>query len=79
MTVQILKSEFTAASTMSPGEFNIINVYDDGTLLIEATADAKRKFYNGTVKYMKYSTKTYRINAIKDGGLVVELVEVVEV
>ena len=75
--VEVQKSELTGANTLSPGEFNIVAVNEDGTLLIEATANAKQRHYAGEISWLKYGTKTYRINGIQAGGFLLEPVIVV--
>ena len=75
--VEVQKSELTGANTLSPGEFNIITINEDGTLLVEATANAKQRHYAGEINWLKYGTKTYRINGIQAGGFLLEPVSVV--
>ena len=75
--VEVQKSELTGANTLSPGEFNIISINEDGTLLVEATANAKQRHYAGEINWLKYGTKTYRINGIQAGGFLLEPVSVV--
>ena len=75
--VEVQKSELTGANTLSPGEFNIITINEDGTLLVEATANAKHRHYAGYIQWLKYGTKTYRINGIQAGGFLLEPVSVV--
>ena len=75
--VEVQKSELTGANTLSPGEFNIVAVNEDGTLLVEATANAKQRHYAGEINWLKYGTKTYRINGIQAGGFLLEPVSVV--
>ena len=75
--VEVQKSELTGANTLSPGEFNIVAVNEDGTLLVEATANAKQRHYSGEIHWLKYGTKTYRINGIQAGGFLLEPVSVV--
>ena len=75
--VEVKKSELTGANTLSPGEFNIVSVNEDGTLLVEATANAKQRHYAGEALWLKYGTKTYRINGIQAGGFLLEPVSVV--
>ena len=75
--VEVQKSELTGANTLSPGEFNIVAVNEDGTLLVEATANAKQRHYAGEISWLKYGTKTYRINGIQAGGFLLEPVSVV--
>ena len=75
--VEVQKSELTGANTLSPGEFNIITINEDGTLLVEATANAKHRHYAGDIQWLKYGTKTYRINGIQAGGFLLEPVSVV--
>ena len=70
-------SEITGANTLSPGEFNIVAVNEDGTLLVEATANAKQRHYSGEIQWLKYGTKTYRINGIQAGGFLLDPVSVV--
>ena len=74
---EVHKSELTGANTLSPGEFNIVAVNEDGTLLVEATANAKQRHYSGEIHWMKYGNKTYRINGIQAGGFLLEPVSVV--
>lgn len=78
MTVTVNKSEITTLTTQSPGSFDIININEDGTILVSATSDMKKRYYEGVYKYVKYGTKTYRINGIKDGGVILEQVEIVD-
>ena len=75
--VEVQKSELTGANTLSPGEFNIISINEDGTLLVEATANAKQRHYAGEITWLKYGTKTYQINGIQAGGFLLEPVSVV--
>ena len=75
--VEVKAGDLTGANTLSPGEFNIVAVNEDGTLLVEATANAKQKHYNGEATWLKYGTKTYRINGIQAGGFLLEPVSVV--
>ena len=75
--VEAKAGELTGANTLSPGEFNIVAVNEDGTLLVEATANAKQRHYSGEIKWLKYGTKTYRINGIQSGGFLLEPVSVV--
>ena len=75
--VEVQKSELTGANTLSPGEFNIIAINEDGTLLVEATANAKQRHYAGEITWLKYGTKTYKINGIQAGGFLLEPVSVV--
>ena len=75
--VDIAAASLTGANTLSPGEFNIVAVNEDGTLLIEATANAKQRHYAGEIQWLKYGTKTYRINGIQAGGFLLEPVIVV--
>ena len=75
--VDIAAASITGANTLSPGEFNIVAVNEDGTLLVEATANAKQRHYAGEIKWLKYGTKTYRINGIQSGGFLLEPVSVV--
>ena len=75
--VEVTASELTGANTLSPGEFNIVAVNEDGTLLVEATANAKQRHYAGEIQWLKYGTKTYRINGIQAGGFLLEPVSVV--
>ena len=75
--VEVQKSELTGANTLSPGEFNIISINEDDTLLVEATANAKQRHYVGEIQWLKYGTKTYRINGIQAGGFLLEPVSVV--
>ena len=75
--VEVQKSELTGANTLSPGEFNIIAINEDGTMLVEATANAKQRHYSGEISWLKYGTKTYRINGIQAGGFLLEPVNVV--
>ena len=74
---EVKAGELTGANTLSPGEFNIVAVNEDGTLLVEATANAKQRHYSGEIKWLKYGTKTYRINGIQAGGFLLEPVRVV--
>ena len=75
--VDIAAASLTGANTLSPGEFNIVAVNEDGTLLVEATANAKQRHYVGEIQWLKYGTKTYRINGIQAGGFLLEPVSVV--
>ena len=75
--VDIAAASLTGANTLSPGEFNIVAVNEDGTLLVEATANAKQRHYAGEIQWLKYGTKTYRINGIQSGGFLLEPVSVV--
>ena len=75
--VDIASASLTGANTLSPGEFNIVAVNEDGTLLVEATANAKQRHYSGEIRWLKYGTKTYRINGIQSGGFLLEPVSVV--
>ena len=75
--VDIAAASLTGANTLSPGEFNIVAVNEDGTLLVEATANAKQRHYAGEITWLKYGTKTYRINGIQAGGFLLEPVSVV--
>ena len=75
--VEVTASELTGANTLSQGEFNIVSVNEDGTLLVEATANAKQRHYAGEIHWLKYGTKTYRINGIQAGGFLLEPVSVV--
>ena len=75
--VDIAAASLTGANTLSPGEFNIITINEDGTLLVEATANAKQRHYVGEITWLKYGTKTYRINGIQAGGFLLEPVSVV--
>lgn len=75
--VDIAAASLTGANTLSAGEFNIVAVNEDGTLLVEATANAKQRHYSGEIKWLKYGTKTYRINGIQAGGFLLEPVRVV--
>lgn len=75
--VDIAAASLTGANTLSPGEFNIVAVNEDGTLLVEATANAKQRHYAGEIHWLKYGTKTYRINGIQSGGFLLEPVSVV--
>ena len=75
--VDIAVASLTGANTLSPGEFNIVAVNEDGTLLVEATANAKQRHYAGEIQWLKYGTKTYRINGIQAGGFLLEPVSVV--
>ena len=75
--VDIAAVSLTGANTLSPGEFNIVAVNEDGTLLVEATANAKQRHYAGEIQWLKYGTKTYRINGIQAGGFLLEPVSVV--
>ena len=75
--VDIAAASLTGANTLSPGEFNIVAVNEDGTLLVEATANAKQRHYAGEISWLKYGTKTYRINGIQAGGFLLEPVSVV--
>ena len=75
--VDIAAASLTGANTLSPGEFNIVAVNEDGTLLVEATASAKQRHYAGEIQWLKYGTKTYRINGIQAGGFLLEPVSVV--
>ena len=75
--VDIAAASLTGANTLSPGEFNIVAVNEDGTLLVEATANAKQRHYAGEINWLKYGTKTYRINGIQSGGFLLEPVSVV--
>ena len=75
--VDIAAASMTGANTLSPGEFNIVAVNEDGTLLVEATANAKQRHYVGEIQWLKYGTKTYRINGIQSGGFLLEPVSVV--
>ena len=45
--VDIAAASLTGANTLSPGEFNIVSVNEDGTLLVEATSNAKQRHYAG--------------------------------
>ena len=73
----VAQSDITGANTLSPGEFNIVEVNDNGTLLVEATANAKQRHYAGEIHWLKYGTKTYKINGIQSGGFLLEPVSVV--
>ena len=73
----IAAASLTGANTLSPGEFNIVSVNEDGTLLVEATANAKQRHYAGEIQWLKYGNKTYRINGIQSGGFLLEPVSVV--
>lgn len=73
----VAQSDIAGANTLSPGEFNIVAVNEDGTLLVEATANAKQRHYAGEIHWLKYGTKTYRINGIQAGGFLLEPVSVV--
>ena len=73
----VAQSDITGANTLSPGEFNIVAVNEDGTLLVEATANAKQRHYAGEIHWLKYGTKTYRINGIQAGGFLLEPVSVI--
>ena len=75
--VEVKAGDLTGANTLSPGEFNIVAVNEDGTLLVEATANAKQRHYSGEINWLKYGTKTYRINGIQSGGFLLEPVSVV--
>lgn len=75
--VDIAAASLTGANTLSPGEFNIVAVNEDGTLLVEATANAKQRHYAGEITWLKYGTKTYKINGIQAGGFLLEPVSVV--
>ena len=75
--VEVKAGDLTGDNTLSPGEFNIVAVNEDGTLLVEATANAKHRHYSGEIHWLKYSTKTYRINGIQSGGFLLEPVSVV--
>ena len=75
--VDIAAASITGANTLSQGEFNIVSVNDDGTLLVEANANAKQRHYAGEIHWLKYGTKTYRINGIQAGGFLLEPVSVV--
>ena len=75
--VEVKASDMTGANTLSPGEFNIVSVNEDGTLLVEATANAKQRHYVGEIHWLKYGSKTYRINGIQSGGFLLEPVSVV--
>ena len=75
--VEVQKSELTGANTLSPGEFNIIAINEDGTLLVESTANAKQRHYAGEIQWLKCGTKTYKINGIQSGGFLLEPVSVV--
>ena len=75
--VEVKAGDLTGASTLSPGEFNIVAVNEDGTLLVEATANAKQRHYSGEIHWLKYGTKTYCINGIQSGGFLLEPVSVV--
>lgn len=78
MTVTVNKSEITTLTTQSTGSFDIININEDGTILVSATSDMKKRYYEGVYKYVKYGTKTYQINGIKDGGIILEQVEIID-
>ena len=54
--VDIAAASLTGANTLSPGEFNIVAVNEDGTLLVEATANAKQRHYAGEIRWLKYGT-----------------------
>ena len=69
---EVKSGDLTGANTLSPGEFNIVEVNDDGTLLVEATANAKQRHYAGEIHWLKYGTKTYQINGIQAGGFLLE-------
>ena len=75
--VEVKAGDLTGANTLSQGEFNIVAVNEDGTLLVEATASAKQRHYAGEIHWLKYGTKTYRINGIQSGGFLLEPVGVV--
>ena len=75
--IEVTASELTGANTLSPGEFNIVAVNEDGTLLVESTANAKQRHYAGEIQWLKYGTKTYKINGIQAGGFLLEPVSVV--
>ena len=75
--VEVKAGDLTGANTLSPGEFNIVAVNEDGTLLVEATANAKQRHYAGEIKWLKYGAKTYKINGIQAGGFLLEPVSVI--
>lgn len=66
---QILKSELQVKSEMAIGSFDIIEMVEDGMVIIKAHEQMKLKFFSGELDILRHGGKLYRIKGIRSGGL----------